>query len=123
MIEARIAPSNPIVFVLDPSNGAIDVPAYTSGEIIASNPTCVSVGIRADVDGETVIELARRVRGDDQNLRKVFEGDLATPGRKIAVVTAEFESVVEQAVGGEKSSVQVWVDDEKYPGRVLVVAV
>lgn len=123
MIEASIAPANPIVFVLDPTNKAIDVPAYVSGDIIASTASCISIGIQADVDGETRVKLAVRISDADRNrLRSVFKGELATPGKKVAVVTAEFEGVIEQGVKANHSSVEVWVDDVGNPGEILVIS-
>ena len=122
MIEALIAPVNPIVFVLDPSNDSIDVPEYVSGVVAASTGSCISIGIQADVDGETNIKLATEIPEDDRSrMHKGFEGQIATPGKQVAVVTAEFEGVVEQPVTADHSTVEVWVDDPDYPGEVLVL--
>lgn len=122
MIEASIAPANPIVFVLDPSSDTINVPQYIPGEVVASTESCISVGIQADADGETIIKLATKFADSARGrMHKVFEGKIATPSRKVAVVTAEFEGVVEQPVNAAESTIEVWVDDAGYPGEVLVV--
>jgi len=121
MIEAYIAPANPIVFVLDPSNSSIELPQYIDGELVAANETCVSIGIQADVDGETNIQLIDKIESIEKNqLSKVFEGSITSPGNKIAVVTAEFDRVIETKILQNNAYLEIWVDDLRAPARVVV---
>ena len=122
MTTVSLSPPNAILFVFDPSHGDVRVPEYIEGRLTAGNETCVSVGTRAEVDGETVVSLGRRRdAGDLTKLEKVFEGRVETPGRKIAVVTSEFQPILHLAVPDSAAKISIWVDDNRNPGRISVL--
>ena len=120
-MEAQISPDNPIVFVLDPTNREISVPAYIDGELIAETPTCVSVGIQPNIEGETSIEVASSLSSlQRRRLVKIHQGQIDAPGKTLAVVTAEFEEVVSTELDSDTPAFEVWVDDDASPRRVVI---
>lgn len=58
MPSKQYIPAHPIVFVMDFSSDAVEIPEYESDKLTAGNSTCVSVRTIADVDGEEVTVLA-----------------------------------------------------------------
>jgi len=122
MNSVVLAPPHAILFILDPSNKNVEIPEYVDGELTAENHSCISVGTQPDVDGDTSVTLGRRSeRVDLTGLSRVFEGSIQTPGRKIAIVTSESQSVLEQNIDSTESEVSIWADDAKNPSRVTVV--
>lgn len=119
MSIATISPLNAILFVLDPTNKDTVVPPYVDGELTAATGTCISIGTQAPVDGETEVSLELD-GATPSDLHRAFLGSLVTPGGKLAVVTSEFERVLELDVPKGKANVCVWVDDLRNPARVAV---
>lgn len=122
MNSVILAPPHAILFIFDPSNKNADTPEYVDGELTAENHDCISVGTQAYVDGDTSVTLGRRSEGIDlTGLSRVFEGRIATPGRKIAIVTSESQSILEQNLDSTEAEVSIWTDDAKNPSRVTVM--
>jgi hypothetical protein len=119
MLKAVLSPPNAILFVFDPTNGDVVIPPYVDGELTAATETCVSVGTQADVDGETEVSLAMAAVAQP-DLQRVFAGAVATPGGKVAVVTSEFNRVLELDVPKGGIEVVIWTDDLRNPARVVV---
>ena len=114
-----VSPPNAILFVLDPTNKNAVVPPYIDGEIVAVTDTCVSVGTQADVDGE--VEISMSLSGVVPiDLNKVLSRNILVPGGKIAVVTSEFQKVLELDVPAGSAYVSIWVDDLRNPARVFI---
>jgi hypothetical protein len=122
MSSLVLAPPHAILFIFDPSNKNVEIPEYVDGELTAENHGCISVGTQPDVDGETTVTLGRHSEGVDlTGLSRVFEGRIETPGRKLAIVTSESQSILERDLGSTEAEVSIWVDDAKNPGRVTVM--
>lgn len=122
-MEATLSVPNAIVFLFDTATKNVKVPEYINDAIVASNKSCVSVGTQPDVDGEVTIKLANKFTDLEKGpYELVFSGYIDTPGKKIAVVTSEFEKLLEMGVPNMKTEVHVWVDDQKYPSVVLIDA-
>lgn len=119
MLKAVLRPPNAILFVFDPTNSDVAIPPYVNGELTAATETCVSVGTQADVDGETEVSLAMATVAQPE-LQQVFAGAVATPGGKVAVVTSEFDRVLELDVPKTGVEVFIWTDDLRNPARVVV---
>lgn len=123
-MSVTISPPNAILFVLDPSSGNILVPTYVNGQLTAANPTCVSVGTQADVDGETEVSLLRQNSGDGRvyaGLHQVFQGEIQTPGNQIAIITSDAAVVASESVNGQVTQVAIFADDQRNPSRIAVV--
>jgi len=119
MLKAVLCPPNAILFVFDPTNKDVVIPAYVDGELTASSSTCVSVGTQADVDGDTDISLD--VEGaDPAGMQQAFFGVIGAPGGKVAVVTSQFQRVLEIEVPAGSVEVSIWSDELRNPGRIAV---
>jgi len=119
MSTVTLTPPNAILFVFDPSNQNVTVPDYVNAQLIAANATCISVGTQAPVDGDTVVSLCEP-ETYRKGLEKVFDGRIETPSRRVAVVTSEFQQVLEMSVSSTITDVAVWADDLRSPGRLVV---
>lgn len=119
MERAVLSPPNAILFVLDPTNKEVEVPQYVAGELTAATATCVSVGTQADVDGDVEVSL-KFAAFAAADLQQIFLGAIATPGRKIAVVTSHFQRVLEGDVPSDTVEVAIWADDHSNPAQVAI---
>jgi len=113
---------NAIVFVFDPSHPDIIIPEYIPGEVVASNPACISVATLPDADGAVTLRLGvGSVDRSDPALKPVFDGALETPGGRVAIVTSDSRPVLEQAVNGPTTGLTIAVDDTNSPGVIEVI--
>jgi hypothetical protein len=121
MMEATLSVPNAILFVLDPGNKNAIVPVYNQYETIAANPTCLSIKTLAEVDGDVTIRLGHPQTGlEDVSTMTVFEGEIETPGRVIAIITSLFERVLETNVQHFRTRISIGVDDPEVPSIVTV---
>ena len=112
-----------IIFLYDLANKNVQIPKYVDDVLVSSNEGCVSVGTQADVDGEVTLKLVDRLPENHKNTyKKVFDGCINTPGKRLAISTSEEEGILEIEVQDRKAQVSIWVDDVSYPGVVLVEA-
>lgn len=114
-----MGPPNAILFVFDPKNKNVVVPLYIDKQLTAATDSCVSVGTQADVDGDTEIHLTS---GNVQpsKLIHVFRGRISTPGGSIAIVTSEFQKILELEIRKQHADVDIWADDLRSPSKVIV---
>jgi hypothetical protein len=118
----RYYPPHPILFVMDFSNDAVEIPEYKPESVTSSNESCVSVRTVADVDGEVTVFLSDGLPpGAQSDARPVFSGSIRTPSGRLALVTSENEKLVECDFGADKVGVRIFVDDEDYPTTIWVV--
>jgi len=87
------------------------------GQLVSATDTCVSVATQAAVDGPVHVELTSAQ--DDRSLRRVFRGAVLTPGSKLAVVTSQFERLLEAETTSQDVHLTILVDDPKIPGEVV----
>lgn len=120
MIEVQVSLPSAILFILDPMNTETLVPAYVNGELVASTATCVSVGTQAEVDGETLVVLEKNLAKTPDNLFQVFSGSIASESGRLAIVTSDFESLLESEVSSGLVGVQIWTDDLRSPSKIVV---
>lgn len=120
MMEATISVPHGIVFVLDPSNRGVVIPAYVDGEVISSNPTCVSVATVPEVDGDLTLRLGKSVTPTNKSILVVFDGLIETPGKRLAIGTPDIDVVLEIDVSEVLTYVVIQVDDPKSPKLVCV---
>lgn len=119
MSSVSISPPNGILFLLDPTNRDVVVPPYVDGELTASTESCISVGTQAPIDGETEVALSTS-DAPLPGLNLAFSGSVLCPNGKIAVVTAEFQNVLEVDVPEGNIRVSIWVDDLEHPSKVVI---
>lgn len=120
-MKSKLAVPNAILFVLDPTNEAAVVPEYMPGEAAAATPSCVSIATIVDVDGDVIVGLCAPL--DDVTFStpvQVFAGSVETPRRVLAVVTSEFDRVLEIATPSTATRIIVKVDDVQSPTKVSI---
>jgi hypothetical protein len=122
MRTATVGLSHPILFVFDFSNKAFSVPEFDPSAAASANSTGVSVRTVADVDGDVTVHIARRLSGISAKGNQVFAGKIQTPSRKVAVVTAENQVLVEASVREPVAQIRVVVDDVEHPTTIWVEA-
>ncbi|MEO7594444.1 MAG: hypothetical protein ABI134_24745 [Byssovorax sp.] len=121
MMKAKLAVPNAILFILDPTNEAAIVPEYVPGEAAAATPSCVSVATIADVDGEVTVRLCATLDDVERTMSaQVFHGSVETPGHVLAVVTSDFERVLEIATPSLVTRITIRVDDVQSTAEVSV---
>jgi hypothetical protein len=120
-MEATISVPNGIVFVLDPSNRGIVIPAYVDGELISSNTTCVSVATIPEVDGDLTLRLGEPLSPSEKSgCHVVFDGSIETPGKRLAIGTPDIDAVLEIDVPEIQTHIVVQVNNTESPNLVSV---
>lgn len=121
MMEAIISVPNAILFVLDPGNKDVSVPEYRPDQATAANATCVSVKTLAEVDGDVSVRLEHpRTASTNEPTTMVFDGEIETPGKVLAIVTSLFEKVLETHVQEFITRISISVDDPDAPSVVTL---
>lgn len=109
-----------ILFILDPKNKDVLAPAYVENELIAATDSCISVAVQPEVDGdvEVSITLGEATPGE---LSRAAIGDLLTPHGSLAVIIAsDDQPIVQCDVPAGTVTLSVWVDDLRFPAKVVV---
>ena len=120
-MKKTLAVPNAILFILDPTNKNAVVPEYAPGKAAVATSSCVSIATISDVDGEVTVGLC--ASGDDitrPTALQVFDGTVETPGHVLAVVTSDFELVLEIAAPSTVTHVVVRVDDVDLSSEVTI---
>ncbi|MFO0759128.1 MAG: hypothetical protein U0359_21730 [Byssovorax sp.] len=105
---------------MDFDNQDAEIPAYVEESTASATASCISVRAIVDVDGEATISLTTTQEvTDTHHFREVFRGSIATPNKRVAVVTSENEKLLEIEVSWVRSTIAVWVDDEAHPSRIV----
>ena len=123
MTTVTTAPPYSIIFICDNSAEEMKVPDRISGELVAANDTCMSVGTYPSDDGDTEIclagpGLAEQVAG----LEQVFTGQIASPNQRIDVATAENEVLLSTEIATHNAGVSVWVNHPRWRSKILILA-
>ena len=117
-IDARLAPPNSLVLIMDRSIG--EVPESMNGALIAATPSCVAVGTLSEHDGETSITVSDEKPDPGLGLSIVFDGDLSTPARNLAVCSVDDVPVIKTTVSSSNARVQVWANHNSEPDSIYV---
>jgi hypothetical protein len=115
--SAKIAPPHSVVLVTDPGETAI--PKSMRGSVIAATDSCIAIGCRAEVDGETEFTLGAS-RDVDPGDRPAFTGELKTPNRRLTVRTVLGRTILEASVSQAQTPIRIWLNDAEEPDRVVV---
>lgn len=108
-----------ILFVVDPTNNETIIPAYSPDQVVATTDTCVSIATQAPEDGATEILLGIGYENVG-NYHLVFNGSISIHGGKIAVLTAELESLLEVDVPNGRTKFLIFVNDVYYASAVVI---
>jgi len=120
-VEAKIAPKNSLLLIMDRDGG--EIPISMDGRLVVSTPSCIAVGTLSEADGETSVIMTneKTLFNADANLRKVFTGVLATPQREVQVCTVLLQPVVKIAVMSLRNKVEIWANSESEPSKLRVI--
>jgi hypothetical protein len=116
-------PSNSIVFVCDPgllrNSKPGTIPEVVRGALVSANETCINVVCMPEQDGPTKITLAD-ISDVSTALAQIFDGEVITPDRRLALSTVENDAVLSMPVKGEKARVQIWANHPKWPDEIVI---
>lgn len=110
---------NAIFLILDFDYGTL--PDALADGLITATSSSIVVGTAPDVDGNVEILLMNIDPVDQRHLARVFDSTIDTPNRDISVCTVYNERVLATQVKNVKTVVQVWVNDEIAPTKVVIV--
>jgi hypothetical protein len=119
VLEAKLSPTNSIVFVADPSH-FYQLPPDIGDAPIVSTASCIAIGTLMEQDGETTIRLGASI--DDPQGELAFDGEILTPGQTVAVVGSDAENILSMPVSGRTARVKVWVNSQREPDLVIIQA-
>ncbi|MGO1069706.1 hypothetical protein [Lysobacter sp. CA199] len=122
MNTITISPPNSIIFLYDQSNGSVEIPVYTSGEIVSANITCISVGTLSAADGETTITLTDEVQVIDDTGMLAFDGLLHLPGLELSVCSSHNERLLTMKLPTSQARVRIFINDDREPDNIIVQA-
>lgn len=111
---------NALAVIMDQNRG--EVPESMDGKPVVSTPWSIIVGVVPPIDGETLVVLTdeRTVLGEDGELSRVFSGVIATPRREVRVCTVEERCVLQAAVSGLATNIEIWANQNFCPDKVCV---
>lgn len=110
---------NAIILILDFDYGTL--PDALAHGLITATSSSIVVGTAPDVDGTVEILLMNIDPVDQRHLARVYDSTIDTPNRDISVCTVYNERVLATQVKNVKTAVQVWVNDEIAPTKVVIV--
>lgn len=70
-------------------------------------------------DGETEVMIGAKEEVNPSD-HLAFDGMLETPSRIVIVSTVEYETILRSEVSGTKTHVQIWINREKEPDKVII---
>ncbi|HEY2872444.1 MAG TPA: hypothetical protein VGJ56_11020 [Reyranella sp.] len=112
-----IKPAYSQVIICDPT-AEVEVPWERGVPFVASN-TCILFGCYPETDGPTELTFGSaddvQPHGDP-----ICERMLKTPGRQIAVETAEGDGIFRMPTKGTETLVRVWSNRSWLPDKVII---
>ncbi len=114
----EVSPPNSLILIMDQSIG--EIPESMNGKLVACTDSCIAVGTRSEIDGNTEIFLGFKPNSDIK-LDLAFKGEIRTPNRKIHICNVYDEKLLETTVSSERSSIEVWVNDKSEPSLISVL--
>jgi hypothetical protein len=112
---AKVAVPHAVLLISDVAGG--EPPAKMRGGLIASTRSCVAVGCLSDANGATEVTLGR---ADEVQSREkpVFDDEVETPNRVLAVWTVARQKIFQTSVVGPSTRIRIWVNDASEPDKV-----
>jgi hypothetical protein len=111
------APPNSLFVISDVKGGK--APDFIPNSPVMSSSSCILAGCLMFQDGETEVTL-----GPAEELRQVtppvFDGQLETPSRAVAVSTVEWTTLMTMAVKDQLTRVRIWPNRAREPDRIAI---
>jgi hypothetical protein len=118
-LRATITSDHGVVFIADPVTRS-PAPPVNGRDLVVADQSCVAVCTMHPQEGETTFELSVSISRPLSHL--VFEGELETPGRKIAITGSDNVPFLSMDVCEAVTSVKIWTNDLRCPNYVQVLA-
>lgn len=115
-MSVRLAPPNSTILIEDSGGG--EIPKSMNHSLVASTGSCITVGCRAENDGETEIVLDDYRESDAGEF--VFDGVLSTTTRKLAVRTVLGDTLLEIPVVGIETKLRILTNDSSEPDYIEI---
>lgn len=118
--EIRFHVPNSLLFVQDYEYG--ELPEALGSGLVTSTQSSIVVGTRPDFEGpvDIVLTVGPRSNEDDAS-HLVWSGKLHTPNREISVCSVNLDRLLSIEVNSQHPLVEVWVNDDQEPDRILIV--
>lgn len=117
MQSLQFSPSNSQVFIS--GSLKVKVPILDGTDLIRSNNDCVSVTCLPDIDGSTFFFFGREEEINSP-LGPAFNGEIATPDRKLLVSTVPMEVLFSTEVPDISTRVTVRLNHDRWPDQVVI---
>ena len=115
----KIAPVNSQVVIADPKNRKLEVPEYQESVPFVATSSCILFYCYPEVDGETEIALGKASEVDPGTV-PVFDGQLLTPGRILAIETVYREPIFQIPTFSVQTKLRIWSNAIKWPTKIWV---
>lgn len=115
--SVHISPPHSLIIISEPGRG--EIPPSLGGSIIAATASCIAVGCRSEIDGDTELTLGP-LNEVGTSTHLAFSGALSTPRKSIAIQTVFNEAILEMAVSSEETRLSIWVNDLSEPDKIVV---
>ncbi|HLG48340.1 MAG TPA: hypothetical protein VKY24_19000 [Reyranella sp.] len=117
-LTTSIRPAYSQVVICDPT-AKVEVPLWERGVPFVASDTCILFMCYPEIDGPTGITFGD---GDDVQVHgdPICERMLKTPGRQIAVETAEGDGIFSMPTTGTETKVRIWSNRSWLPDKVII---
>ena len=113
-----IRPAYSQVVICDPT-GKVEVPLWKRDVPFVASDTCILFMCYPEIDGPT--EVTFGTVGDVRiHENPICERMLKTPGRQIAVETAEGDGIFRMPTKGTETLVRIWSNRSWLPDKVII---
>ena len=117
LVSINLEASNAVVLIEDYKRSVR--PVSLDEHLFASTASCIAVACRAPVGEQTEVAIASAGR-DRSWGRLLFNGEIDTPSRRLAVRTVAGEELLEFTVDGKKTKLRVRINEGEGPERIEV---
>lgn len=117
MLEPRTLRLRESMMILDGGAGA-ELPDGKGGPVLAG-PEAIFIAGRVAADADTVVRFADEL-GCPHGFVEAYSGVLATPDRRVRLVTVTDDLLTEVPVAGASTKVTIYVDDRTEPDQVVL---
>lgn len=119
---ATIEVPNAIIFLFDHDDASVQIPKYAAERLVSANQRCISIGTRAQVDGDVSITLADQISDDIAgSAMRAFVGTIYAPNLSVSVVTSDDRCVLKTKIDRPTASVEIWANDVKQPSKIFIL--
>lgn len=116
-LATKLRIPNAVALIVDFGGG--DIPKSMAGALVSTTPSCIAVGCRSDIDGETSFVLSD-LELVNQSQQPVFSGVLETLSRRLTLRTVSGEIFLETPVPRFLTEINMWANDPVEPDQIII---